>query len=300
MKGINTLPTIITISWLLIDGLYTNVGPGQIITGINAKYLNVWRFWKNESGKSKHQMLIFNPTDKTINVSIKQKVYESHGSWFREKLEAKKKLAGPWNLKPYDYVIASVPHKPEGQKLAFMEFLENEKTVGLLDFGDDSPKNLNPNYYSILSCERLNSGYSGFWAEYGEFIKAGGDSITIRLHFKYDAKYYHDGKSGKYIVKLYRNKEAILLNASFVNKTGKIKREKDEIEIIIPYHRDSNNDCILQLSYLLPKVTRNTLLSITGQLYYYGKSAQEKGIKMNDLDKLGSIAISIPVLIKKM
>ena len=294
----NSFKTIVIVFSLLIFALDTNVEPSQIMVGLNGKYIKVWRFWENKNRKIDQKMFLFNPMNETIRVSVKQKVYKSEGSRFIEVKKDKKKLAGPWALKPYEYIIVDAPKKPKKQRYVFMEFfLNNEQFIWLLDFKDCPIESINVNDYSIISCDRINGGDLGFWAEYDEFIKSNADdSITIELHFKYGAtKYLGGNMSGKFILKLYSSNEGKLMNAFFIDKQGEIKKKEDEIEIIIPYPRDKNESYVLQLSYSLPKVTRNTLISVDGRLYYYRNHDTEKEA---DLDKLSSTAISIPVIIK--
>lgn len=131
-----------------------------ITVGLHSENLIAWSVWESNEGKLKHQLLIFNKGKEKINVEIKLKQFKAGETGFEE-INGDKTIHKA-NVGSNQLVKTDYPEK--STELDFMEFFENDKSVGMLRISTIAPA---PSFitkkFKFYSSEALNTGDLGYW-----------------------------------------------------------------------------------------------------------------------------------------
>ena len=140
------------------------VNAGAIGLGLNSSNIYAINVWENNKGQLKHYLYIYNKSDKHVKIQIKQKKYKWVGT-NAEALKAPEKELYKTELAPGRITKVDYPLIPPAGN--YMNFSENGKEIGLLDFNAAEPERaIVEEQYKYY----LNNGTSGgstmFWFKF--------------------------------------------------------------------------------------------------------------------------------------
>jgi hypothetical protein len=127
---------------------------GQIALGLTSNNVFTWSIWENDKGQLKHFLYLNNTAQKEVKIQIKLKKYKNAGNDFEEvktDKEIYKVFLPPNRVTKIDYPINI-------DKMCFMDFFEDGKSIGLLSFNMEEPqRSFVDNRYKYYT----NAGTSG-------------------------------------------------------------------------------------------------------------------------------------------
>lgn len=132
----------------------------QITIGLNTKNIVAWNIWEYQDGELKQYLFLYNKDIEGMNIEIKLKRFEVVDYNF--KLIKTDLTFHKIVLKPDELIKLAYPQKTTD--LDFMEFFENQKSVGLMAINSVQPKkSFVRKKYRYYSNEYVNSGRLMFW-----------------------------------------------------------------------------------------------------------------------------------------
>ncbi|HRG38497.1 MAG TPA: hypothetical protein PK289_08195 [Bacteroidia bacterium] len=151
---------IISVLALLI--IITNVN--AIGLGLNSSNLYAIGVWENNKGQLKHYLYMYNKSEKHVKVVIKQKKYKWVGAVAEELKAPEKELykteLAPGRITKVDYPLIPGPGN-------YMNFSENGKEIGLLDFNATEPERaIVEDQYKYYFNNGTNGGSTMFWFKF--------------------------------------------------------------------------------------------------------------------------------------
>ena len=148
----------ILLIFILLYGL--NSYSSQIAIGLVTNDLIVWNIWEYNDGELKQYLILYNKDFKRKDIKIKLKRLKEVGTNFE--VVKTNKIFHHISLKPVQLLKLEYPKKTE--RLDFMDFFDNHKSIGLMQINSDRPKkSFVQKKYSYYSNESINSGYLGYW-----------------------------------------------------------------------------------------------------------------------------------------
>jgi hypothetical protein len=132
----------------------------QVPVGLTSNNVFTWSMWENDKGQLKHFLYLNNKSQKEVKIQIKLKKYKSVGTGFEEikaDKEIHKVFLPPNRITKIDYPI-------NADKMSFMEFVEDGKSIGLLSFNMEEPqRSFVDNKYKYYTNAGTNGSKTGAW-----------------------------------------------------------------------------------------------------------------------------------------
>lgn len=215
----------------------------QIAVGIFSKNVIAWNIWEYNKGKLKHYLYLFNQSNEKIKVEVKLKKFKSDGGTGFEEVKTNKVF---FKVKLTSNQILKLSYPEKSDRLDFMEFFENDKRIGLLNFNSDKPNQSFINdKYKFYSNSSFNNGSGIFWIRFESvFSPITEVGIIAKLNPK-DYDYYliklitrdketDDGESSwTKLNKLQKSDESIIkLDKSANPYTFKLQRDFEQKKFI--------------------------------------------------------------------
>jgi len=116
----------------------------QVAVGVDSDKLIVLEYWKFEQEIVSNKVMLYNPTNKTIQVKLK--IWHSKKQSFLEKLITKNVVFRNKTIKPHQYKILNLADKIAVKRLkglGLIQFFVNGESAGLYQY---KSKMKNPNY----------------------------------------------------------------------------------------------------------------------------------------------------------
>jgi hypothetical protein len=133
---------------------------GQIAVGLTSNNVFTWSIWENDKGQLKHYLYLNNKTQKEVKIQIRLKKYKNAGSGFEEiktDKEIHKVFLASNRVTKIDYPVNI-------DKLSFMEFFEDGKSIGLLSFNMEEPqRSFVDNKYKFYTNAGITGAKIGAW-----------------------------------------------------------------------------------------------------------------------------------------
>ncbi|HET6228159.1 MAG TPA: hypothetical protein VFF27_17900, partial [Bacteroidia bacterium] len=132
--------------------------------GLNSTNIYAISVWENNKGQLKHYLYLYNKSDKHVKLVIKQKKFKWVGSVPEEIKAPEKELykteLAPGRITKFDYPLTP----PAGN---YMNFIENGKEVGLLDFNAAEPeRTIVEEQYKYYFNNGISGGSTMFWFKF--------------------------------------------------------------------------------------------------------------------------------------
>lgn len=132
----------------------------QIALGLTSNNVFTWSIWENDKGQLKHFLYLNNKAQKEVKIQIKLKKYKNAGTGFEEikaDKEIHKVFLPPNRVTKIDYPVNI-------DKLCFMEFFEDGKSIGLLSFNMEEPqRSFVDNKYRFYTNAGISGAKVGAW-----------------------------------------------------------------------------------------------------------------------------------------
>jgi hypothetical protein len=144
--------------------LIVNTHASTIGLGLNSTNVYAVSVWENNKGQLKHYLYLYNKSEKHVKLVIKQKKYKWVGTVPEEIKAPEKELykteLAPGRITKFDYPLTP----PAGN---YMNFMENGKEIGLLDFNGAEPERaIIEDQYKYYFNNGVNGGSSMFWFKF--------------------------------------------------------------------------------------------------------------------------------------
>lgn len=148
------------ITLLFLTGLESYAS--QLVVGLTSENLVAWNIWEYKQGELKQYLLLCNQGEQKINMEIKEKRFSDNGISFRD--ISTDTTYFKLDLAPGKLVKLAYP-QVKG-KLVFMEFLENQKDIGIMEINLTRPPTaFVQKKFGYYSNEGINSGLLGYWVK---------------------------------------------------------------------------------------------------------------------------------------
>ncbi len=165
---------------LLLIAFQLSAYAEQIPLGINTNKLFAWSIWENTNGVLKHYLYLNNSTQKEIKLVIRLKKYKNAGNEFEEVKTDKEiyKVFLPLNR------LTKIDYPTNSDKLSFMEFFADGKSVGLLNFNMEEPqRSFVDNKYKFYTNAGTGKEKIGMWMRFVNLYDAHTD-VSIMSNVK--------------------------------------------------------------------------------------------------------------------
>jgi len=134
----------------------------QLVMGLTSKNLYALGVWENNKGQLKHYIYIYSKSQKQVKLVINLKKYKGDVTTGFEEVKAGEKELYKTELAPGR--ITKLDYPPINLRLNFMEFVEDGKSIGLLDFNTSEPERVNvEEQYKFYINNGINGGKENFW-----------------------------------------------------------------------------------------------------------------------------------------
>ena len=123
--------------------IHTTSWCSQIPIGIDSEKLIVWEYWKFQGDKVSNNVLLYNPTNKTIRVKLKKWHWNKQN--FFEKLFTRNIIFGNKTIKPNEYKILNLADRGTIKRhKGLVQFFVNKESAGIYRFKSKrkTPKNI--------------------------------------------------------------------------------------------------------------------------------------------------------------
>jgi len=179
--------------------LHLSTWCSQVAVGIDSDKLIVLEYWKLEQEIASNKVMLYNPTNKTIQVKLK--LWHSNKQNILEKLITKNVVFKNKTIKPHQYKILNLANKTAIKRhkgLGLIQFFVNGESAGLYQY---KSKRKIPNHIideGIVINRAPNSGgklmYEILYRQL-EFNNEAEISAEVRyLDNKFYRSYFHKGK----------------------------------------------------------------------------------------------------------
>ena len=184
--------------------------PNTLGLGLNSSNIYAINVWENNKGQLKHYLYIYNKSEKHVKILIKQKKYKWVGN-VAEELKAPEKELYKAELAPGRITKLDYPLSPGAGN--YMNFSENGKEIGLLDFNSAEPERvLVEEQYKYYLNNGISGGSSMFWFKF-ESLSAFDTKMGISCKTK--------ATNERYVLKQMDTAEDKLQNLDSLSQTDK-------------------------------------------------------------------------------
>lgn len=195
---------------LLVVLLVVRINASALGLGLNSAAVYAISVWENNKGQLKHYLYIYNKSDKHVKLVIKQKKYKWSGAVAEELKAPEKELykteLAPGRITKVDYPLIPAPGN-------YMNFSENGKEIGLLDFNATEPERaIVEEQYKYYFNNGINGGSSMFWFKF-ESVSAFDTKIGISCKTK--------ATNERYVLKQMNSSEDAPQNLDSLSQTDK-------------------------------------------------------------------------------
>ncbi len=129
----------------------------EIPVGLTSNNIFTWSVWENDKGVLKHYLYIYNKTKKEIKLQIKLKKFKPNGEEMNVDKEIYKTFLAPTRITKLDYPTTT-------DKLSYMNFFEDGKTVGVIAFNMEEPqRSFVDNKFRFYTNAGVNASKGSVW-----------------------------------------------------------------------------------------------------------------------------------------
>lgn len=209
--------------------------------GLNSPNVYAVNVWENNKGQLKHYLYLYNKSDKHVKLVIKQKKYKWVGTVPEELKAPEKELykteLAPGRITKVDYPLIPGPGN-------YMNFTENGKEIGLLDFNAAEPERaMVEEQYKYYFNNGITGGSTMFWFKL-ESVSAFDTKIGISCKTKATNERYvlkqmdgSEDKSQNLDSLSQTDKTIIKLDPTNNKYEGKVKGSFEQEKIVLVFFR---------------------------------------------------------------